>query len=181
LERLLTHVRQQHTRLFILIALYTGARSGAILELTWDRVDLETRRIDFGAGRGLKRRSIVPINDELFDVMVNAFDAANCKWVISHGARRLASIRHGFRMAVADAQLKDVTPHVLRHTAASWMLQAGVPIEEVAAYLGNSKEIVRRVYGHHSPTYLQGASQALSRQRGLDNQSSMNQKNARVS
>lgn len=39
-------------RLFILLGLYTGAKSGAILDLTWDRVDMERRLIDYRtAGR----------------------------------------------------------------------------------------------------------------------------------
>jgi integrase len=36
-----------HVRLFVMLAYYTAARRGAILELTWDRVHFERRRIDY--------------------------------------------------------------------------------------------------------------------------------------
>ena len=44
------------------------------------------------------------------------------------------------------------------------MVQRGVPFEMVAKFLGNSKEMVERVYGHHSPEWLRLAANALSRQ-----------------
>ena len=44
------------------------------------------------------------------------------------------------------------------------MVQRGVPFEMVAKFLGNSKEMVERVYGHHSPEWLRLAADALSRQ-----------------
>ncbi|WP_167309522.1 hypothetical protein [Brevundimonas naejangsanensis] len=42
--------RTKHLLLFTRLALYTGARSGAILGLTWDRVDLERGVIDYRNG-----------------------------------------------------------------------------------------------------------------------------------
>ena len=52
-------------RLFVQLELGTAARSGAILELRWEQVDLEHGVIDFGRGTGNKRRAVVPINDWL--------------------------------------------------------------------------------------------------------------------
>lgn len=48
---LINATTETHTRLFILLALYTGARTGAILELTWDRVDLDNMTVDYRAPR----------------------------------------------------------------------------------------------------------------------------------
>jgi integrase len=41
-------------------------------------------------------------------------------------------------------------PHILRHTRATHLLQAGVPIYDVAKLLGDTIATVERVYGHHS-------------------------------
>jgi integrase len=46
-DHLLAAHKARHLRLFVEIGLHTGARHGAILALTWDRVDLIERVIDF--------------------------------------------------------------------------------------------------------------------------------------
>ena len=61
------------------------------------------------------------------------------------------------------AGLRDkVTPHTLRHTAATWLMQRGVPIWEAAGFLGMSPEVLQDTYGHHHPDYLQGAASAIT-------------------
>jgi len=52
--------------------------------------------------------------------------------------------------------------HVLRHTAATWLVMDGVPLAEVARLLGNSEAMVENVYGKHSPDYLRRAVGVLS-------------------
>lgn len=51
----------------------------------------------------------------------------------------------------------DVTPHVLRHTKATWMAQAGVSMFDIAGVLGDSVETVTKTYAHHHPDYLRAA------------------------
>ena len=64
------------------------------------------------------------------------------------------SVKTGFRHAVKLAGLwGKVTPHTLRHTAATWLMQRGVPIWQAAGYLGMSAEMIERTYGHHHPDY----------------------------
>jgi integrase len=45
-------------------------------------------------------------------------------------------------------------PHVLRHTRATHLLQAGVSIYDVAKLLGDTVATVEKSYGHHSSDYL---------------------------
>lgn len=52
------------------------------------------------------------------------------------------------------------SPHILRHTRATLMLQAGVSPREVGEYLGMSTAMVEKVYGHHHPEYQQRAAAA---------------------
>jgi len=44
-------------------------------------------------------------------------------------------------------------PHVMRHTAATWMRKKGVPTVEAASYLGMSVETYERVYAHLAPDF----------------------------
>ena len=55
------------------------------------------------------------------------------------GGRPVASVKRGFKSAVGLAKLSGkVTPHTLRHTAATWLMQRGVPVWEAAGFLGMS-------------------------------------------
>ena len=158
---LLATPTQPHVRVFIALALYTAARAGAILELTWDRVDFERGAVDLGRGRSNKRRACVPMHPRLRPVLVEAYEIRTTRWVVSKGGRRLMSVEKGFKSTAERAGLSDVTPHTLRHTAATWMAQRGVSFERIAAYLGNTARMVEKVYVHHSPEHMEEASAAL--------------------
>ncbi|WP_340322161.1 tyrosine-type recombinase/integrase [Chelatococcus albus] len=83
---------------------------------------------------------------------------------VEWNGKPIASVKTGFARAVGLAKLEgNVTPHTLRHTAATWLMQAGVPIWEAAGFLGMSPEMVERTYGDHHPDYLKGAATALGR------------------
>jgi hypothetical protein len=43
----------------------------------------------------------------------------------------------------------------------TWLLQARVPMWEVAGYVGMSEKMVRERYGHHHPDFLKQARDAL--------------------
>lgn len=166
-DRLIQACHQPHIRLFVVLALMTGARTSAMLELTWDRVDLEVGQIDYGEGHGNKRRAVVPINKMMRAHLEAAREfAANpdAGPVIEFRGERVTSIYHGFKLACLRADLgEDVTPHVLRHTAASWMAQDRRPWSDIAIMLGDSEATVKRVYAKvNNRDYLRETSDKLS-------------------
>lgn len=55
----------------------------------------------------------------------------------------------------------DITPHILRHTCITWLLQRRVPIREVAGFVGATEKIIEDVYGHHHPDHMSTARKAL--------------------
>ncbi|NOG70437.1 site-specific integrase [Roseicella sp. DB1501] len=154
-----------HIRVFVTLGLHTGARSGAILGLTWTRVDLENGRIDYGAGAGRKGRARgVPISPELTATLLAARELAQSDYVVEFAGAPVKSIKTGFRAACRRAGLENVTPHTLRHTAATWMAQARVPMWEIAGILGHSDvTMIQKVYGHYSPDALVAATSAIGR------------------
>lgn len=153
-----------HVRLFVILALSTAGRKSAILELTWDRIDFERGLIHLHAGGARRKgRATVPMTALARESLSEAFKVATTKYVFEYGGERVANVKKGFALACARAGLKGVTPHVLRHTAASWMAEAGVPMPEIAAYLGHSDDrITQRVYAKYSPSYLRNAAAALT-------------------
>jgi integrase len=71
---------------------------------------------------------------------------------VGFNGKPVASVKKGFKTAVGLARLPgNVTPHTLRHTAATWLMQRGVPIWEAAGFLGMSPEVLQDTYGHHHP------------------------------
>jgi len=52
--------------------------------------------------------------------------------------------------------------HRLRHTAATLMLRAGVPVKDVAAMLGHSATVCADIYGHATPAGGKDAAQKLA-------------------
>src|SRR6201999_2330019 len=82
---------------------------------------------------------------------------------VEFNGKPVASVKKGFKTAVGLASLSGrVTPHTLRHTAATWLMQRGVPIWQAAGYLGMSSQILERVYGHHHPDYMRAAADAIT-------------------
>jgi integrase len=158
---LIERAKSPHIRLFIKIAVSTAARSGAILDLKWDQLDLEMRIIDFGRGYGNKRRSVVPMNDEVYQSLIEAKELAQTDHVIEYNGRPTRAIKKAFSRLCESCGIK-ASPHVLRHTAATWLVMDGVPLSEVARLLGDSEKTVETVYGKHSPDYLRRAVRALN-------------------
>lgn len=154
-----------HIKTAIYLMIGTAARVGAVLELTWDRVNFDRGTINLRTSElgPRKGRAIVPMNSELRAVLQTAKAAALTEHVIEWAGEPVASIKTGFNAAVKAAGLEGVTPHVLRHTAAVHMVEGGVPMAEVAQYLGHSNEALTfRVYGRYSPTHLRKAADVLS-------------------
>ena len=56
-------------------------------------------------------------------------------------------------------------PHILRHTAATWMMRSGVDAFEASGFLGMSPEVLWDVYGHHHPKFQQSAAAATGKRR----------------
>lgn len=75
--------------------------------------------------------------------------------VIHHGAEPLAGrIRTGFEGIVADAGLPaEITPHWMRHSCATWLMEADVPGWDAAAYMGMTTQTLEATYGHHRPNH----------------------------
>jgi integrase-like protein len=84
-----------------------------------------------------------------------------------HDGQPLAGkIRSAWEGMLEDAGLKqDVVRHSLRHTAATWLMQAGVELWQAAGWLGMTVEQLEQNYGHHHPDFQDEAAVAFGGRR----------------
>lgn len=163
-ERLLEKVTTPHVRLFVILAITTGARMGAILELRWEQVDFKHRSINFnvtGAEQSNKRRAEVPINARAYEALEEAARGALTDHVIEWDRSPVKSVKKAIRMAAARSGV-SCSPHVFRHTAGVWMAQADVPMQKISQFLGHtSTRVTERTYARYSPSFMKDAASAL--------------------
>lgn len=166
LFRSLRNPRSRHVLLFARLALYTGARTAAILDLTWDRVNFATGLIDYrvpGRTQTKKRRTVSPMGPSLRRALQHAHRRARTAHVIEWGGHRVFRVAKAFIDRAEKAGLKDVTPHVLRHTFASWAVRKGVPIYSVGKALGQTVASTTERYAKLAPDDIAGVMDAVRR------------------
>jgi integrase len=162
-NRLIDACDLPHVKLFVLLAWSTAARASAILELTWDRVDFDRGQIRLAGGKsGGKGRATVPMTERLRAALSEAALGRETEWVVEWGGKRVKSLKRAFATASRVAKLDDVSPHVIRHSAAVAMAEDGVSMAEIAQVLGHTNESVTfKVYARFSPAFLKRAVKAL--------------------
>jgi integrase len=162
---------RQHVARFILVALYTGTRSGAICGSAFSRspnfgwIDTERglfHRRPARRAETKKRQPPIPLPNRLL-AHLRRWERRGDLSPVSFNGRPIGRMNTAFRRVALDAGLPDVTPHTLRHTAATWLMQAGVDPWAAAGYLGMSLITLTRTYGHHHPDHLKSARDAIGR------------------
>jgi integrase len=184
---------RQHVARFILVGLYTGTRSAAICGATLAPTegkgfaDLDAG-VFYRKGQGIaatnKRQPTIRLPARLLTHMRRWRDKGISRQaVVEYEGKPVASVKKAFARAVADAEktafeiatkrgtappstLKDVSPHVLRHTAITWAMQGGADTYDASDFFGVTRELIERTYGHHHPDHQKGVADALTRRPG---------------
>jgi integrase len=160
-----TEEARGHLPLFIQLMLRTAARPGALFELRWVQIDFDNNRIDFnppGRQRSKKERPIVPIPRRLRWFLLRAHARATSPFVLSYNGQPLQSVKKAFRNARKRAGLgPDVVPYTLRHTCATWLMQAEIEVQMIGGWLGHKDPKTTRRYTHHHPSYMDRARRVL--------------------
>lgn len=154
-----------HIRLFIILAIATGGRKEAILQLKWDQIDSVRGIIhldDQEAVHKRKGRASVPMNKTVRAALLQARKEAHSDYVIEWNRQPVKSVKRSLAKTAEKAGLTDVTAHVFRHSAARWQAEAGIPMAKIAQYLGHSDDrVTQRVYGRYAPSHMQDAADVL--------------------
>ncbi|AYH33275.1 site-specific integrase [Pectobacterium parmentieri] len=149
-------------------ALSTGLRRSNIINLEWQQIDMQRRVAWVNPEDSKSNRAIgIALNDTACRVLKKQIGHHH-RWVFVYresctkpsGTKSpvVRKMRYdantAWRAALKRAGIDDFRFHDLRHTWASWLVQAGVPISVLQEMGGwESIEMVRR-YAHLAPNHL---------------------------
>ncbi|MDP1651687.1 MAG: site-specific integrase [Rhodocyclaceae bacterium] len=179
-ERLIAEASKEvskspHLADFIRLALNTGCRKNELLTLSWDRVDLAAGCIRLeGENTKNGKRRIVPLSEVARAALANRarFRSEHCPkspWVFTHkSGERVKFMQNGYGAACRRAGIENFRVHDLRHTCASWLVSAGVPLFEVKELLGHSSIEMTERYAHLAPENLGRVATVLNRLQSSD-------------
>jgi len=173
----------RHLARFILIALYTGSRCSAILNLQYmpntqgGWVDASTGimyRRGSGQTETKKRQPPIPIPRQLL-AHLRRWERQGKRYVVTFHGQRVGEVKSAWRRALDRAGIDHCTRHDLRRTCATWLMQSGADKWAAAGFLGMGLDMLERVYGHHHPDYLQSAVHAIESAGKLEHAPEINQ------
>jgi integrase len=134
---------------FCLLGFYTGMRSGELLNLEWNRVNLVDRTVTLRAEdtKG-KRKRLVALNGAAYEALLRLRRVAQdnfpeTPWVFTHTrprnkGERIQSVQKVWGTAVERAGIAWCTPHCLRHTHITEAVHAeGANLSDIARGVGH--------------------------------------------
>lgn len=173
----------RHVAHFVLLAVYSGTRSSAILGLRfgphvgggWIDTDkgIVYRRAT-GEMETNKKKTPAPIPARLL-AHLRRWERMGSTWAVEYrGAGtgetrggRVASIKKAWLTVLDASGIDHCVKHDLRHTCATWLMQADADKWAAAGYLGMTVQTLERVYGHHHPDHMKSAVTAFERMRDI--------------
>jgi len=158
-ERLLRAVETERERVIVRLLYFTGMRVSELCSLTWDRVDLSEGVIRV-LGKGNKERMVL-VDPETAEVLRRWRERSRGDRVVPLSPRTVQRIVR--RVARRAGINKRVTPHVLRHSMATHLLEAGADIRAIQELLGHASLSTTQVYTHVSAEHLRREYEKLLR------------------
>jgi integrase len=169
LERLLSRSKDVHD--MTLLSIYCGLRAGEIFKLTWRYVDLANRLVTLVETKSGKDRT-VPMPEKVYNMFLSRTEGPGNALVFpdTKGKQRVRMSKTfertvdamGLNEGVTDRKNKLVF-HSCRHTCASWLVQAGVPLLTVKEILGHSTIALTERYSHLAPDGTRAALQVMEK------------------
>jgi len=166
-EKRLLQASPDHIANIIICALNTGMRRGEMLSLKWDKINLDHKYITLESTlTKTKKTRRVSINSILRDLLIELESKKQSEYVFTnkHGREytNISSLIYIFNTSLKRANIKGFRFHDLRHTAATRMVEAGVPLFTVGQILGHSNPKTTMRYAHPEQSLKDGL-EALAR------------------
>jgi len=133
----------------------TGCRIGELVKIRLEDINMEAKEIEIIHGKGDKQRTVyfdARTKIDIENYLRTRNDDSEMLFVTSEGVpfNSTHSVRSDFNAIVKRAGIKrKITPHLMRHTFVSRMLESGTDINIVAKIVGHSSiETTNKVYAH---------------------------------
>lgn len=156
----------QNIHAFVMVGLHTGMRHAEILAIRRKDVGVEKRLIWVPQAKAGSREQ--PITRELAEYLEKRMDMLppGCDWLFPSPASatgHVHTIRKAFRRSAERAGLDpdQITPHTLRHTAVTHLVQAGVDLPTVQRISGHKTLSMVARYAHQSGSHIEAAMDRL--------------------
>jgi site-specific recombinase XerD len=150
------------TLLAIALMVTTGVRVNEVVSIRCQDIDLPGRSLRI-LGKGRRERHVFLTNDWITDLTrrylrtrrVLGVGHAQLLFNARHEPLTTQAMRSRLAKASIDAHLRvRVTPHMLRHTAATQLIEAGVDIRYIQRLLGHASLTTTEIYTHVSDRAL---------------------------
>jgi integrase/recombinase XerD len=136
----------------------TGVRVNEVVSIRCPDIDLPSRSVRI-VGKGRRERHVFLTNDWI-KALTRAYLKTRASLGVAHaqllfngqrGPLTAAAMRARLASAARAAGLRvRVTPHMLRHTAATQLIEAGVDIRYIQRLLGHASLSTTEIYTHVS-------------------------------
>jgi integrase/recombinase XerC len=150
------------TLLAVALMVATGVRVNEVVSIQCRDIDLPGRTLRL-VGKGRRERQVFLTNDWITD-LTSAYLKTRAALGTEHpyllfnahsGPLTAPAMRSRLVKAAQDAGLRArVTPHMLRHTAATQLIEAGVDIRYIQRLLGHASLTTTEIYTHVSDRAL---------------------------
>lgn len=151
--RLIDTPKNLKHRMIIRLAYATGLRRAELLALNLTHIDSARNVLRVIKGKGNKSRE-VPASDTLIRELRQYYKYYHPKIYLFEGYKpgspySATSIENIVKDAAAKAGIKkDISPHILRHSFATHMLEKGVNLKRLQIILGHSSMKTTSIYLH---------------------------------
>jgi integrase len=155
--------RSKDIYLLVLMALDTGLRRGEMFNLKWEDIDYMQGQIWIRETKNATPR-YAPMSDRVREELLRRPRRIDSDFIFP-GRANGKTLSNGVREVFVDlcqrAGIKDFRFHDLRHTFASHLVMAGIPLHTVGELLGHKTPGMTMRYAHLSPEYLKRAVSSL--------------------
>jgi len=144
-------------RTILTLAYTTGLRRGEVLNLKPEHIDADRNQIRVADGKGHKQR-MVPVSNSVLALLREYYKKYRPEiylfegWKSGNQYAPTSFAKIVKRAALKASIKKTVSPHILRHSFASHMLEQGLNLKKLQLIMGHSTMKTTSIYLHVTNT-----------------------------